>query len=276
MDPKQYPTFTLNSGTTIPAQGFGTWQLKGQTAYQAVCDALKVGYRHIDTADVYGNHREVGEAIRQSGIPRDEIFLTSKLWHSDLRSADAKRAIHRVLQELQTDYLDLYLIHWPNQAVPIGETLQAMADMQQAGWVKDIGVSNFTVHHMQDAVASGIPFMMNQVEYHPSLQQPKLKEFADQHDILLTAYSPIAQGADLRLPEVQELAKQYQVSTAQVVLNWLWQRGLVSIPRSADPKHIADNFAALSWKVRSKDIELLNKLDTGNRLVIPLINEFKY
>lgn len=270
------PSYQLNRGTNIPALGFGTWQLRDQEAYNAVSVALQTGYRHIDTADVYHNHHMVGQAILDSNVDRKEIFLTSKLWHSDLRPDDAARTIERVLKELQTDYLDLYLIHWPNRQIPIKKTLQAMAAMQEQGLVKEIGVSNFTIHHLKDALATGIPFSVNQVEYHPSLNQQELKDYCDQHDIVVTAYSPIAQGDDLKLEPVQQLAEKYHRSPAQVVLNWLMQKGMVAIPRSSSPEHIKDNFAATEWELSPADAKLLDNLHRNNRLVMPDINEFDY
>lgn len=270
------PSYELNRGTKIPSLGFGTWQLTGLTAYEAVQTALKTGYRHVDTADVYGNHQEVGQALTDSSVKREDIFLTSKLWHSDLRADDAQRTIERVLKELQTDYLDLYLIHWPNQQVPINETLTAMAKMQEQGLVKEIGVSNFTVHHLEDALATEIPFSVNQVEFHPSLNQTALKDYCDQHDIVVTAYSPLAQGADLQLKPVKELAKKHKRSTAQVVLNWLLQKEIVAIPRSASKKHIEDNWEARSWKLTATEVKMLDDLNLDNRLIAPAINEFKY
>jgi diketogulonate reductase-like aldo/keto reductase len=270
------PSLQLNNGQTIPQLGFGTWKLKEQAAYQAVTSALKIGYRHIDTADAYGNHTEVGQAIRDSGVSREEIFLTSKLWHSDLQVDAAQTAIRRILKELQTDYLDLYLIHWPNHVIPIEETLGAMQTMVDEGLIRAYGVSNFTIHHLQDTLAAGFHPVTNQVEFHPSLNQDELKTFCDDNQIAITAYSPIAQGHDLRLPVITNLAKKYDRSAAQVVLNWLIQKNIIAIPRSADRQHIEDNFRTIEWELSPEDVDIIDQLNENYRLVEASFNEFNY
>lgn len=270
------PTLMFNNGQSVPQLGFGTWKLKEQAAYQSVAMALETGYRHIDTADVYGNHAEVGQAIRDSGLNRTEIFLTSKLWHSDLQAEPAQNAIRRILQELQTDYLDLYLIHWPNHVIPIEETLGAMQSMVEQGLIRAYGVSNFTIHHLQDALASGFHPVTNQVEFHPSLNQDELKTFCDDNQIIITAYSPIAQGHDLKLPQISSLAEKYGRSSAQIVLNWLLQKGIIAIPRSTDRQHIEDNFQTIQWELSSEDVDIIDQLNENYRLVEASFNEFNY
>lgn len=270
------PFRTFHNGQTIPQLGFGTWQLEGQKAYEATKTALQVGYRHVDTADRYGNHQAVGQALADSGLPREAIFLTSKLWHADLAPAKAKAALERNLTELQTTYLDLYLIHWPNRNVPIADTLATLEELVQEGRIRSYGVSNFTIHHLQDALDAGFQPVTNQVEFHPSLNQAELKTFADKHNIVLTAYSPIAQGHDLQLPVIQAIAADHQRSTAQVVLNWLRQKGLVAIPRSADESHIKDNFACLEWELSPEEMAAIDQLNENYRIVKPDFNEFGY
>ena len=270
----------------IPILGFGTWQLQGKECLKAVETALEVGYRHLDTADAYENHQEVAKAMKNSGVKREEIWLTTKLWRSDLQAKKTMKACDRVLQELQTDYLDLYLIHWPNKEVPIGETLEAMTKLQEEGKIRNIGVSNFTIHHLEDATialkamwqATGkeAKIITNQVEFHPTLNQESLKKFCNDNEIIVTAYSPIAQGYDLKLPVVKELAKNYGRSESQVVLNWLMQKEIVAIPRSSSRDHIEDNFKSLEWDLSAEDVNILDGLDEGYRIVEPEFNEFDY
>ncbi len=271
-----FPNIKLKDGNEIPRLGFGTWQLKGSTCQKSVEDALEIGYRHIDSADAYSNHREVGQAIDKSGLKREDFFLTSKLWFTDFEKQPAIDACKRVLDELKVPYLDLYLMHWPNKNVPIETTLEAMEEMKGNGLIKSFGVSNFTVHHIQDALVANKNFVTNQVEFHPSLNQNELKEFCEKNDIAITAYSPIAQGQDLKIPEVLKLAEKYERSTAQVVLNWLLSKGIIAIPRSSSRNHIEDNFKSLEWKLTPEDIKSLDGLNRNNRIVKPDFNEFDY
>ncbi len=259
----------------IPLLGFGTWQLQGSEAESAVKKALEIGFRHIDTADRYNNHKEVGQALQDSGVPRSEIFLTTKVWHSDLRSKDLHKAVNRFLKELQTDYLDLLLIHWPNSSIPLEETLAAMGQLKKDGVIKNIGVSNFTISHLKDALDQGVDILTNQVEFHPSLNQKALKEFCDKHKILITAYSPIAQGQDLQLPLIVDLAEKYQRSEAQVILNWLISKNIVAIPRTTKPERIEDIYRTLEWKMDAADVKAIDNLHTNNRMVIPPFAEFE-
>lgn len=259
----------------IPLLGFGTWQLQGQEATDAVSKALEVGFRHIDTADRYQNHRQVGQALKESGVPRSEIFLTTKVWHSDLHQKDVFAAAERFLKELETDYLDLLLIHWPNSSIALEETLAALGQLKKDGVIKNIGVSNFTIRHLEDALDQGVEILTNQVEFHPTLNQKALKEFCDKHKILITAYSPIAQGEDLKLPVIVELAEKYQRSPAQVILNWLISKNIVAIPRTTKPERIEDIYRTLEWKMDSEDVKAIDNLHTNNRMVIPPFAEFE-
>ncbi len=269
-------TVSLKSGLKMPALGFGTWQLKGDDAKNAVSYALEIGYRHVDTADAYGNHIEVGKGIKESGVSREQIFLTSKVFYDSLEPKQIIATGERALKELGVDYLDLFLLHWPNRSIPIADQLNAMQELKNRGFVKAIGVSNYTIHHLKDALETEIEFEVNQVEFHPSLNQKDLKQFCDDNHIIITAYSPIAQGQDLNLPEVVELAKKYKKSQSQIILNWLISIGLVAIPRSAKKKHIKDNLGALDWEMQQADIEKLSGIDKGNRIVIPAWADFEY
>ena len=237
----------LKSGYQMPALGFGTWKLSGPNAKEVVKHALAVGYRHIDTADHYGNHREIGEAIHESGIPRQEIFLTSKVWRDSLHAQAVQSVIGRFLQELNTDYLDLLLVHWPNRDVPIAETLGAFAVAVRRGNVRSLGVSNFTIDHLREALTTGVPVSVNQVEFHPSFNQRALKDFCDEQGIVVTAYSPIGRGADLQLPVIKSLAQKYRRRESQIILNWLLSHNIAAIPKAADAAHIEDNFQTLAF-----------------------------
>lgn len=268
--------FTLKNGKEIPSLGFGTWELTGDDARRSVELALEVGYRHIDTAQIYGNQKEVGASINTSGIERDEIFLTSKVWRSDLAKEDVSPAINRILEELATDYVDLILIHWPDRNVPIADTLGEMTKAQESGLVKSVGVSNFTINHLKDASNAGFDVVNNQVEFHPSLYQKDLLEYCNSEGIKLTAYSPIAQGADLKIQKIRDLAEKYDASEAQVILNWIRQKGVISIPRSSKENHIKDNFKSLDWELETEDAKILDNINSENRVVVPGFGDFDY
>ncbi len=267
----------LNENSEIPVLGFGTWQLHGDSCVRSVEYALGVGYRHIDTAESYDNQVEVGRAIRNSGVRRDDIFLTSKVWMTNLKKDQVVNACKKSLDEIDTEYLDLYLIHWPNRSVPIEETLEAMNELKESGLIRAIGVSNFTINHLKDALRSGVELNNNQVEFHPSLNQVELKEFCDENGVVVTAYSPIAQGKDLRIKVVKDLSNKYGKSGAQVILNWLRQKNIVAIPRSSNPIHIKDNFESLDWDLDQEDVREIDDIDRKRiRIVNPLFGDFNY
>ena len=268
------PAFTLSNETEIPAIGLGTWKLRGRKARKAAEKALELGYRHIDTADAYNNHKEIGKVLAESGIARKDLFITSKVWRTDLKENDVVEAGNRFLEELQTNYIDLLLIHWPNSSIPIEETLSGMQTLKKAGKIKAIGVSNFTIDHLRNAMDNGVEITANQVEFHPSLNQQKLQEFCNEKGIRVIAYSPIAQGQDLRLDIIKELAKKYDRTPAQIILNWHYQQGHVSIPRSKDPTHINQNLKALEFELEKEDIQKINEIEQKSRLIAPHFHEF--
>jgi diketogulonate reductase-like aldo/keto reductase len=270
------PTLKLNDDVAIPVLGLGTWQLKGQDAEKSIKRALDLGYRHIDTADAYGNHKTIGKALQDYGIDRSELHVTSKLWITDFKKQAAIDAGHRVLEELQMDYLDLYLMHWPKRDVPMEETLEAMQELKDEGLIRAIGVSNFTIHHLEDALKVGVEITNNQVEFHPSLYQKELKSFCDEKGIVITGYSPLARGEDLKLPVVKEVAQKHNRSEAQVLINWLIQQGIVAIPKASSLEHVEDNLKSLEWELAEEDIEKLNQLNSDNRTVKPDFHEFDY
>lgn len=260
-------TFSLKNGNEIPALGLGTWQLVGKICEEAVETALEVGYRHIDTAEIYGNQQDIGNVLSRNIMKRKEIFITSKVWTSELKKEETIDSCKKTLDALQTDYLDLFLIHWPNSAIPVTETLEAMELLKEEGLIKNYGVSNFMIDDLEET--KGFEVVINQVEFHPSLNQEKLKEYCDREKIVITAYSPLAQGYDLKLQEVKEISGKHKVSTAQVILNWLISKGIAAIPRSRDKDHIKDNFETLNWKLNEEDMKVLDGLNEGRRLVNP-------
>lgn len=271
-------TYQINSQTEMPALGFGTWKLKRKEGRKSIETALDIGYRHIDTADVYENHDVVGKSIATSNIDRDDLFITSKVWRTNLQYQQTKDDVKRFLEELNLEYLNLILIHWPNKNIPIQQTLKALNELKQDGLVKAVGVSNFTINHLKDALDTEYDFCVNQVEFHPSLNQKKLKEFCDKNDILLTAYSPLGQGQDLELEVIQELAKKYNKPECQVILNWLIQQDTSAIPRSTNVDHIKENFATTTWSLDQEDIAQISRQtkDLNNRILDFEFAEFDY
>lgn len=268
--------FNLKNNQQIPALGLGTWQLKGMDCEQAVADALEIGYRYIDTAEAYDNQKQIGKTLSQSNIHRDDLFITSKVFHDHLKKHDVLDSCSRTLEELRLDYLDLYLIHWPNRHISLAETIEAFLQLRNEKKIKMFGVSNFTINHLQDLLDITDEVVNNQVEFHPSLHQKELKQYCDEQKIVITAYSPIAQGKDLQISLVQELADKYERSSSQVVLNWLIGKGINVIPRSADKVHLADNFRTLDWELSPDDIERIDNVGGNLRIVKPWFNEFDY
>jgi diketogulonate reductase-like aldo/keto reductase len=249
----------------IPLRGFGTYKLRGEECRAAVKMAIEVGYRHVDTALAYENHQEVGEAIR--GFPRDQLFLTSKVWPDELQEDRLLAACDRALQELQTSYLDLWLIHWPSEEVPIAESLSAMAQLQKQGKVLSIGVSNFTIPLLEEAMGTGIPFSVNQIEVHPYRQQQEVVAFCTACGIHVTAYSPLARGRCLEEGALQLIGKRHGKSPSQVILRWLEQRGISAIPKASSEAHIRSNFSIDDFTLDEEELHLITTLDGTPRLV---------
>lgn len=268
--------FPLTDSVSIPALGLGTWKLRGKTCYKAIRDALNMGYRHIDTADRYKNHKIIGKAIKDSDVPRFEIFITTKVWWSDLHKEKLIRKAHRFLRELCTDYIDLLLIHWPNKKIPLKESLEAMWVLRESGKIRTFGVSNFTQHHLQDALDLGFQVTNNQVEFHPSFTQYPLKEFCDQNGIVLTAYSPLGQGLDLTLPVIEEIARSKGCSPAQVILRWLVSRGIAAVPKATDTHYMKENLQSLEVSLSEEELKKIDSLNKNNRLLALKFAEFDY
>ncbi|OEK01937.1 glyoxal reductase [Roseivirga sp. 4D4] len=258
---------TLSNGVSIPMVGLGVLKAKdGLEVESAVRTALQNGYRLIDTAAAYQNEAGVGNAIKASGIPRDEIFLTTKVWNSDQGYENTLAAFEHSLELLQTDYIDLYLIHWP-VAGKYKDTWRALETLYKQGKVRAIGVSNFQVHHLEDLMSvAEITPMINQVETHPHLQQGELQAFAKAHEIKLEAWRPIMMGEVMLLPELREIAKGYQKSPAQITLRWLTQRGIIVIPKSVKEKRIVENADIFDFDLSENEMNLIASLDRGRRL----------
>ena len=246
-------TLTIQ-GVEIPKLGFGTWQLTGDDCVVAVRDALELGYDHIDTARAYGNEEQIAEALHDSGRNRDEIFLTTKLWYTKLSAIGVHDQIEQSLRDLRTEYVDLLLIHWPSGNVPLAdETLAAMCEAREAGYVRHLGVSNFPSDLLRDALDHA-PLICNQVEYHPYLDQPELLELARERDLMLTAYSPLAQGEVLNDPVLCEIGEAHGKSSSQIVLRWLLdQPQVAAVPKAASHEHRAANLEVFDFELSDSE-----------------------
>jgi 2,5-diketo-D-gluconate reductase B len=255
-------------GTQVPALGLGTWQLNGQECRQSVSEALHAGYRHIDTAEMYGNEEFVGHGLKDAGMAREEIFLTTKVWYTNLGRDAVGKSLSQSLQKLQTPYVDLLLIHWPNPEFSLGQTIDAMLELQRQGKVKHIGVSNFTAALLEEALQYG-PIFCNQVEYHPFLSQQKLIRVCTAHDVLLTAYCPIAKGKVNEHPVLLKIAQNYQKSPVQVTLKWFMQQAVAAIPKASSARHRQSNFDIFDFELNSSEMQAIFDLAQGKRLVNP-------
>jgi len=268
------PKKTLNDGVEIPMLGFGTWQLEGEKCVKAVKMALELGYRHIDGAYAYWNHKQVGEGI--GSFPREELFITSKLWR-DFHSPDlVEKCLDESLSDLGMDYLDLFLIHWPERSKSISSILEQMFKLKEKGKIKSVGVCNATIHHIQDIYDDGLTISVNQIEYHPFLNQSAILDFCNSKDIAVTAYSPIAQGAVHKNSEIQKIAENHKKTPAQVSLRWLYQKGIIVIPKSTTRDHIAENLGIFDFELTKDEMSIIDSLHTGTRIVNPDFNEFDY
>ncbi|MFB6070816.1 MAG: aldo/keto reductase [Halanaeroarchaeum sp.] len=249
-------------GTTVPTVGFGTYKLSGAECENAVRDALEMGYRHVDTAEFYDNHGAVGRGIAAASVARDDVFLTTKVWKTNLEHSRVLQRTHDALDALDTDYVDLLLIHWPNESVPIEETIDAMNELQREGAVHAIGVSNFSVAQLEAArEASATPIVTNQVEYNPLSPQPDLLEYALDHDVLLTAYSPLGKGDVLQHESVRSIAADHGTTPAQVALRWLVQQDpVVAIPKAANRDHRYENLHVFDFELSNEEMRALFEL----------------
>jgi len=249
---------TLNNGKNMPNLGLGVWKIPdGKETVAAVRAALSAGYRHIDTATVYQNEKSVGRAIRESGLLREEIFLTTKVWNDDQGFKAALQACQRSLERLGMEYVDLYLVHWPITGSRL-ETWRALEQLYRDEYCRSIGVSNFTVRHLEElvAVAQIVP-AVNQVEFSPFLFQTELVEFCRSHGIQVEAYSPLTKGKKFQNPKLIALVRKYGKTPAQILIRWALQQGLVVIPKSVRPEHIRENAAVYDFALDPEDLKAM-------------------
>lgn len=254
-------------GLKIPAIGFGTYRIHDTSI---ISSAIKAGYRHVDTARSYGNEEMVGNAWKSSGVSRDSLFITTKIWHDRLKPEQVKTDVDDSLEKLKTEYIDLLLIHWPStENVPLNETLQAFQEVQKTGKIKAFGVSNFTAAMLQEANESA-EIYCNQVEHHPFLNQKKLVILCEQKNIALTAYRPIAKNKVAEADVLQELGLKYKKSPAQITLRWLiQQKPVLAIPRSSQIEHIKANLQVFDFELTDEEITSIHQLDKNDRQVDP-------
>src|SRR5580700_9163499 len=245
--------FVEANGARIPAIGLGTWELRGRSCARLVEQALRLGYRHIDTAQVYENEREVGEGLRASGVRRDELFVTTKVWTTHFAPNDLERSTKESLARLRLSEVDLLLLHWPNPQVPLAETLGALAHVRKLGMTRHIGVSNFTVALIEEAVAAcPEPLACDQVEYHPYLDQAKVLEACARQGMALVAYSPVAKGRIKNDPTLVRLGRIHHKSPAQICLRWLVQRNVAAIPRTSRIERLSENIEIFDFELNDE------------------------
>jgi 2,5-diketo-D-gluconate reductase A len=263
------PEILLNNGRSIPQFGFGVFQIKPADTAEAVSTALKTGYRHVDTAEMYGNEKEVGEAIAKSGLDRGDVFVTSKLSNDAHLPDDARAAFDLSLEELGFDYLDLFLIHWPLPTRYDGDfvsTWRTLEEFYRDGRARSIGVSNFQPHHIRRLRAEAeVPPAINQIEVHPYLTQDDVRGFCAEHQIAIEGWSPIGQGLELSDPTINEIAERIGKTPAQVVLRWHIERGDIVFPKSVTAARIKENFAIFGFELSGEDVEAISALNKNER-----------
>jgi 2,5-diketo-D-gluconate reductase B len=248
--------FVEASGAKIPAIGLGTWELRGRACARVVEQALKLGYRHIDTAQIYENEREVGDGLRASGIKRDDVFVTTKVWTTHFAPRELERSAKESLVKLRMSDVDLLLLHWPNPHVPLQETLGALAHAKQVGLARHVGVSNFTVALIEDATKlCPEPLVCNQVEYHPYLNQAKVREACRQNDMALVAYSPVAKGRIKNDETLREIGRSRGKTPAQICLRWLVQQDVCAIPRTSRVERLSENIDIFDFALSNDEMD---------------------
>ncbi|WP_159952096.1 aldo/keto reductase [Rhizobium sp. 18065] len=262
---------TLNDGNSIPQVGLGVWQTPNDEAAPAVKAALEAGYRHVDTAAVYENEEGVGKGTKQSGVARSDIFLTTKLWNVDQGYEQTLKAFDASLKRLGTDYVDLYLIHWPSAHRGLFvDTWKAFAKLREEGRAKSIGVSNFYPEHLEKIIGeTGVVPVINQIELHPDFQQKTTRAFHETHKIATQSWSPLGQGKLLSNPVIGKIAERLGRAPAQVIIRWHIDNGLVVIPKSVTPSRIVENFKVFDFKLSSDDLAELNALDDAGARIGP-------
>ncbi len=261
-----YPT-----ANGMPMLGLGTWQnADPDQCAESVQTALEMGYRHVDTAQIYENEAAVGEGIARADVDREEVFLATKIWISNLAHDDVIETAHESLDRLGVEHVDLLYVHWPARSYDPEETLKAFGELYEEGLIKHVGVSNFLPENLETAIeACPVPILANQVELHPLLPQPELREACAAHDVEVVAYSPIARGAVFDQPDIQSIATKHGVSEAQVSLAWLRKKGVTAIPKATGEDHIRDNWQSLELELDADDIDTIDAIDDRRREVDP-------
>ncbi len=245
----------------IPALGLGTWNLRGRECAEAVETALRLGYRHVDTAAMYGNEHEVGQGLRASGVAREDVFVTTKVWSSDIGAGDLQRSAEASLKRLQMPIVDLLLIHWPNPSIPLQESIAALCDAKKRGLTRSIGVSNFSIDLLRQAIAlSSEPIIANQCECHPRHDQAPLIDECQRQGVAFVSYRPLGKGALASDPTLKLIAAAHGKSAAQVCLRWHIQRGLVPIPKAARQAHLKENFAIFDFVLSNEEVDEISGL----------------
>jgi 2,5-diketo-D-gluconate reductase B len=253
--------FVKANGARIPAIGLGTWELRGRTCARLVEQALKLGYRHIDTAQIYENEREVGDGVRASGVKRDDVFVTTKVWTTHFAPNDLERSAKESLVRLRLPEVDLLLLHWPNPQVPLSETLGALAHAKKLGLARHIGVSNFTVALIEQAVAEcPEPLVCDQVEYHPYLDQTKVREACAQHGLTVVAYSPVAKGKVKGDETLNRIGRVHGKTAAQICLRWLVQQNVCAIPRTSKLERLSENIDIFDFELSDAEMARISRM----------------
>ena len=260
-------------GVRVPALGFGTMRLTADDGIAAIRRALDIGYRHIDTAANYGNESEVGQAISESGVSRDDIFLTTKVARNNLAPDDLPRSVDDSLRKLAVDYVDLLLIHWPNAEIPLGECLPALEQMKAAGKARAVGVANFPTAMLEESIAEHeAPLLCDQVEYHPFLSQNRVLAFLCAHEMMLTAYCPLARGGAKDDPTLQAIGQSHGKTSSQVALRWLLdQQNVAAIPKAVSEQHAQENFNVFDFALSTAETAQIDALANNRRIVSPAL-----
>lgn len=263
--------FKSVQGIEVPEIGLGTYKLYGRECYNTVRSALDIGYTHIDTAQMYKNEKEIGEAIRKSGKSREDLFITTKIWHTNLEHDDVLQSVEDSLKELNSHYIDLLLIHWPKERLSLEQTYEAMMILRDQGKALNIGVSNFPLSLMKYSLEElRVPLFCNQVEFHPFLAQFDLLDYSYDQDFLVTAYSPLAQGNVNENKILQDIGKELGKSAAQISLRWLIeQENVVAIPKASSEDHLRENIDVFDFELTDEQFEMIDELEKSVRLVNP-------